>query len=268
MVLVLKKGPLFLIALCLCVLIGVPVLLTQTADSMTVVATVSNWGLSFRKAGQAPVGNASAEYLAQYNAHYVGSTSTENEKKIYLTFDAGFENGNTAPILDALKKHNVKACFFLVKNYLDTSPELVKRMVEEGHTVGNHTATHPDMSKIADSAKFEEELRTLEDAYKALVGQDMEKFYRPPQGKYSEQNLKMANDLGYHTFFWSLAYVDWYVDKQPTREQAFDKLLTRIHPGAIVLLHSTSATNAAILDELLTKWEAMGYTFGTIQELL
>ena len=96
----------------------------------------------------------------------------------------------------------------------------------------------------------------------------MEKLYRPPQGKYSEQNLKMAREMGYHTFFWSLAYVDWYVDDQPSREQAFDKLLTRIHPGAIVLLHSTSATNAAILDELLTKWESMGYTFGTLQELM
>ncbi len=96
----------------------------------------------------------------------------------------------------------------------------------------------------------------------------MVKFYRPPQGKYSEQNLKQASDLGYKTFFWSLAYVDWYVDKQPTHAQAFEKLTTRIHPGAIVLLHSTSKTNAEILDELLTKWEAAGYTFGTLQELV
>ena len=170
--------------------------------------------------------------------------------------------------MDALKAHNAKACFFLVGNYLETSPELVKRMVEEGHTVGNHTYHHPDMSKIADEESFRRDLTLLEDAYRELTGQEMTKFYRPPQGKYSEQNLKMANDMGYHTFFWSLAYVDWYTDKQPTREQAFDKLLPRIHPGAIVLLHSTSSTNAEILDELLSKWEASGYTFGTLEELV
>ncbi|MBR2339175.1 MAG: polysaccharide deacetylase family protein [Clostridia bacterium] len=268
MILVLKKGPILLALLCVAVLVAVPLMLTQNAGIASVSATVTNWGLSFQTAGQPPVGNATAEYLAQYNAHYLGETATEVGKKLYLTFDAGFENGNTEPILDTLKKHNVKACFFLVKNYLDTSPELVKRMVEEGHTIGNHTATHPDMSKIADRAAFEKELKSLEEAYAAITGQEMEKLYRPPQGKYSEQNLKMAQEMGYHTFFWSLAYVEWYVDDQPSREQAFDKLLPRIHPGAIVLLHSTSATNAAILDELLTKWESMGYTFGTLQELM
>lgn len=96
----------------------------------------------------------------------------------------------------------------------------------------------------------------------------MTKFYRPPQGKYNEDNLRMAKELGYHTFFWSLAYVDWYEDDQPTKEEAFDKLLRRIHPGAIVLLHSTSKTNAEILDELLTKWEEMGYTFGSLKQLI
>ena len=155
----------------------------------------------------------------------------------------------------------------MVGNYIKTSPELVKRMVEEGHTVGNHTYNHPDMSKISDVEAFKKELNSLETLYKETTGQEMTKFYRPPQGKYSEQNLKQASDMGYITFFWSLAYVDWYVDKQPTHEQAFDKLLTRIHPGAVVLLHSTSKTNAEILDDLLTKWEAAGYTFGTLQEL-
>ncbi len=236
-----------------------------------VVATVGNWGLSFPKTGQTPIGNANAEYLSQYNAHYVGKTHTDTEgteKRLYLTFDAGYENGYTVSILDALKKHEVPACFFLVKNYLDTAPELVKRMVAEGHTVGNHTASHPDMSKISEKAAFQTELETLETAYTQIVGQPMNKWYRPPQGKYSESNLKMAQELGYHTFFWSLAYVDWYENDQPTREQAFDKLLTRVHPGAIVLLHSTSKTNAAILDELLTKWKEMGYTFGTLDELV
>ncbi len=273
MVIVLKKKILAIAVLCVAVLIAVPFLvrlaLPQTAAAS---AANTNWGLSFQENGKTPVGNATSEFLKQYNAYYVGPTALSGEegaeKTIYLTFDAGFENGNTPAILDALKKHNVKACFFLVGNYIETSPDLVLRMVEEGHTVGNHTYHHPDMSKIADEESFRRELTALEDAYRELTGQEMVKFYRPPQGKYSEQNLKMANDMGYHTFFWSLAYVDWYTDKQPTREQAFDKLLTRIHPGAIVLLHSTSSTNAQILDELLGKWEAAGYTFGTLEELV
>ena len=227
-------------------------------------AANTNWGLSFQKEGEPPVGNASADYLRQYGAYYLGDTA---KKTIYLTFDAGYENGYTPAILDALKKHNVKATFFVVGNYIQTSPDLVKRMAAEGHTVGNHTFHHPDMSKIADAASFGQEVQSLENLYKETTGQDMIKFYRPPQGKYSESNLKMAQDLGYKTFFWSLAYVDWYVDKQPTATEAFNKLLTRIHPGAIVLLHSTSKTNAEILDELLGKWEAMGYTFGTLADL-
>lgn len=262
LVLVLKKRWLAMVAVCMAVLIAVPFLLTHE-ESISVGA--SNWGLGFHENGKVPTGNADAAYLAKYHAYYVGNT--EN-KVIYLTFDAGYENGYTPQILDALKKHKVPATFFLVKNYMDTAPELVKRMVAEGHTVGNHTASHPDMSRIADKAAFQKELTDLETAYREIIGKDMMKFYRPPQGKFSETNLKMASELGYHTFFWSLAHVDWYVDKQPTREQTLKKLTERIHPGAIVLLHSTSATNAAVLDELLSQWKAMGYTFAPLGELI
>ena len=223
-----------------------------------------NWGLSFQKDGETPIGNATADYLKQFDACYAGPGE---EKVLYLTFDAGFENGCTAPILDALKKHQAKATFFLVGNYLETSPELVKRMVAEGHTVGNHTYHHPDMSKIATKEAFSKELTDFETLYQQITGSPLTKLYRPPQGKYSESNLKMAAELGYRTFFWSLAYVDWYQDRQPSREEAFKKLLGRIHPGAIILLHSTSQTNAQILDELLTKWEELGYRFGALTDL-
>ena len=145
--------------------------------------------------------------------------------------------------------------------------EKVKRMVEEGHTVANHTYHHKDMSAISDKAAFEKEIVDLEVLYEEITGQKMTKFYRPPQGSYCEENLKMAKELGYRTFFWSLAYVDWYEEKQPTKEEAFDKLLNRIHPGAIVLLHSTSRTNGEIMDELLSKWEEMGYRFAPLTEL-
>jgi peptidoglycan-N-acetylmuramic acid deacetylase len=224
-----------------------------------------NWGLGFSTEGQPPTGNATVDQLKQYDAFYMGDTS---KKIIYLTFDAGYENGYTTTILDALKKHNVSATFFLVGNYITSSPDLVKRMVEEGHHVANHTYSHPNMSSISSTAAFRNELEKLESAFEEITGQKMIKFYRPPQGKYSEENLKMAKELGYKTFFWSLAYVDWYNDKQPTKELAFKKLLGRIHPGAIVLLHSTSKTNADIMDELLTKWEEMGYAFGDLGDLV
>lgn len=225
-------------------------------------AGITDWGLSFQSEGAPPVANASQEYLRNFDALYVGDT---NKKEIYITFDAGFENGNTERILDALKKHGVKATFFLVGNYFETQPKLVKRMAEEGHTIGNHTYSHPDMSKIGDIQSFQTELQKNEALYRDILGSEMPKLYRPPQGKFCEENLKMAQQLGYSTVFWSLAYVDWYADDQPTPEQAFSKLLPRIHPGAVVLLHSTSSTNAEILDELLTKWEETGYSFGDLE---
>ena len=223
-----------------------------------------SWGLSFRTEGEPPVGNADSTALRQYDAAYIGNT---DEKVLYLTFDAGYENGCTAQILDVLKTHGVRAAFFLVGNYMEQNPELVKRMTAEGHTVGNHTYHHWDMSKIGDETTFREELQSLERLYTEITGQEMAKYYRPPQGIYSEENLRMAQELGYRTVFWSLAYVDWINDEQPSRETAFSKLLPRIHDGAIVLLHSTSKTNAAILDELLTRWEALGYRFGTLDEV-
>lgn len=223
-----------------------------------------SWGLSFRTEGQPPAGNASKEALRRYDAVYLGD---ETQKTIYLTFDAGYENGCTEPILEALAKHNVKAAFFVVGNYIEQNPELVRRMLREGHIVGNHTYHHYDMSKLSDEAAFNQELTSLETLYRETTGEDLPRYYRPPQGIYSEKNLEMAQKLGYRTVFWSLAYVDWYQDNQPTDEQAFSKLLPRIHPGAVVLLHSTSQTNARILDTLLSKWEEMGYSFGTLDEL-
>ncbi len=237
----------------------------QTVSTSAVLMQAENWGLGFGTEGTKPTGNATAEELKQYNAYFVGSG---DEKKLYLTFDCGYENGNTETILDALKKHNAPATFFVVGHFLETAPEIAKRMVEDGHTVGNHTYHHPDMSSISDLASFKKEMDDVSTLFSEITGSEMAMYYRPPQGKYSTENLKMAKELGYSTFFWSLAYVDWNVDDQPTKEAAFEKLLTRIHPGAIVLLHSTSSTNAQILDELLSKWEEMGYTFHPLSELL
>ena len=227
-------------------------------------ASATNWGLSYPTPGAQPKGMAGREALLVHDAYFVGDA---REKTVYLTFDAGFENGYTAPILDVLKKTEVPAAFFLVGTYIRDYPELIGRMVDEGHIVANHTMSHPDMSAISDMQLFKDELAKTEEFYKAATGEDMPKYYRPPRGIYNEANLKMAKELGYKTIFWSLAYVDWYVDKQPSHDEAFKKLLPRAHPGMVLLLHSTSRTNAEILEELIVKYREMGYEFKCLDAL-
>lgn len=229
-----------------------------------VPVSTANWGLSFPTEGEPPVGNATQEALSQYDAYFLGDTA---KPVLYLTFDCGYENGNTGKILDALKKHHAPGAFFVVGNMVETAPDIVRRMGDEGHIVGNHTYHHPDMSQIAAQEDFEQELESLAALYRETTGRELSHYYRPPQGKYRLDNLKQAQALGYKTIFWSLAYVDWYQDDQPTPQAAYAKLLPRIHNGAIVLLHSTSRTNADILDDLLTRWEEMGFTFASLDEL-
>lgn len=236
----------------------------QTDQPLAVAAANYEWGLSFQEENQPPVPNLSAEKLAPYDAYYYYPQTAQ--KTLYLTFDCGYENGNMPAILDALKKHNAQGAFFVVGPYIEQNPELVKRMAAEGHIVGNHSWHHPNMTTKS-QAEFQKELADVEAVYKQVVGTDMPKFYRPPEGKFSDENLTWAQQLGYRTVFWSLAYVDWKVDAQPTKEQAFEKILPRTHDGAIVLLHSTSSTNAQILDELLTTWEEQGYHFGSLYDL-
>ena len=239
--------------------------LFPSSTETSVLPASDSWGLSFQEEGKPPVANTTASKMKDFDAYYMQETS---EKVLYLTFDCGYENGNTPQILDALRKHQAPATFFVVGHFLETSPDLVKRMISEGHTVGNHTYHHPDMSKISSVGDFSAELSAVENLYQEITGESISPYYRPPQGKYSETNLKMAKDLGYSTFFWSLAYVDWNTDAQPSHDEAFQKLLGRVHPGAVLLLHNTSKTNAEILDELLTKFEEMGYRFQPLDELI
>ncbi len=223
-----------------------------------------SWGLSFPNEGEAPVGNAGSDELRRLDAAFLGNTE---EKVLYLTFDLGYEGGFTAQILDTLREKNVPAAFFVVGTYVEQNPELVRRMADEGHTVGNHTYHHWDMSKIGDETTFASELQSVADAYRAACGREMPRYYRPPQGIFSEENLQMAQRLGYRTVFWSLAYVDWLRDNQPSDEAAFEKLLPRTHNGAVILLHATSETNARILGTLIDRWTEQGYRFGTLDGL-
>ena len=223
----------------------------------------AGWGLSFGNPGAAPAGPLSQQRLSELGAAYLDE---DGGRVLYLTFDAGYENGYTEQILDVLKKQEVPAAFFLVGDYLERNADLVRRMVKEGHIVGNHTLRHPDMQKLDDAA-FEAELRGVEELYTDITGQTLPQYYRPPQGLYSEENLKKAREMGYRTVFWSLAYADWDNNDQPDPDAAVEKLTSRTHDGAVILLHATSKTNAQILDRLLSRWKDMGYRFAPLTEL-
>ncbi|MCL1925265.1 MAG: polysaccharide deacetylase family protein [Defluviitaleaceae bacterium] len=213
-----------------------------------------SWGLGF--SSMPPTGSKTQEYLNEYDAYYIGEG-----KNLYLTFDAGYENGYTESILNTLKKLSVPATFFLVGNYIETETDLISRMEQEGHIIANHTMHHKDMTTLS-KEQFTKELTDLEAIY-PNVG----KYYRPPKGTFNENNLKWAKELGYKTIFWSLAYVDWNDENQPTHQYAFDKLLPRLHDGAIILLHNTSKTNMEILEEFILKAREQGYEFRSLDEL-
>ena len=222
-----------------------------------------SWGLSFPSQGQPPAAPMSAERLRELDGAY---WDADGGKVLYLTFDAGYENGYTDEILDILQKQQVPAAFFVTGDYLKRSADLVRRMTREGHIVGNHTLHHPDMTALS-AEEFAAELQGAEELYFDITEQTMPKFYRPPQGVYDEKTLERAKGMGYRTVFWSLAYADWDNDHQPDPEAAVEKLNSRIHDGAVILLHATSKTNAEILDRLLTGWKEMGYRFAPLTEL-
>ena len=258
-----RKKHIIITAVTLAVLMAVSLVAFALQPKVQAVQSYS-WGLHFEKKNEIPIPNLSDEVLNPYNAYFHGDTS---KKTIYITFDAGYEIGYTAPILDALKKHNAPAAFFLVGPYIENNPELVKRMVAEGHIVGNHSYNHPDMTQ-KNYDDFKNQLDKTASAFKDVTGQEMPKFYRPPEGKFTKENLKWAQQQGYTTVLWSSAYVDWNNDDQPSHSYAFEKIADRTFDGAVFLLHSTSKTNREILDRQLTKWEQSGYSFGKISDLV
>lgn len=215
-----------------------------------------------------PKADADMEYISRFDGYYIDKNHGDNctDKVLYLTFDAGYENGNVARILDTLKKEQVHGAFFVLSHLVKAEPELVCRMEKEGHLVCNHSARHKDMSCMS-AEDFAKEIHDLEAEYTKLTGKEMARYFRPPEGKFSQSELKNAKDLGYKTIFWSLAYADWDNDRQPDLEKAKQKVLANTHNGAVILLHPTSATNAEILGDLIRTWKAEGYRFGTLDEL-
>lgn len=204
-----------------------------------------------------------SDLLNKYKGVWIGDTS---KKTIYLTFDNGYEKGYTARILDVLKEKQVPAAFFITGHYIESAPDLVKRMVDEGHIVGNHSWGHPDLSKISDE-KYKEELNKLKDAYVKLTGRHDMKYVRPPKGQFSERSLKLAQDMGYTSVFWSFAYVDW-IDHKKGADYAYKNIMKRIHPGAIILLHTVSKDNADALPKIIDELRKEGYTFASLDDLI
>ncbi|MGL4772542.1 MAG: delta-lactam-biosynthetic de-N-acetylase [Clostridium sp.] len=224
-----------------------------------------NWYYVYRKdGGYCEVPKESKEFLESLGGYYVGDTS---KKVLYLTFDEGYEKGYTPTILDTLKKCDVKAAFFVVKPYIDTQPEIIKRMVDEGHLVCSHSSHHLSMASIKDPEKFKNEFTEVEEAFTRVTGKEMPKYFRPPMGKYSKFSLEQTNALGYKTVFWSFAYKDWLIDNQPGQKEGINKIKSKIFPGCIMLLHAVSNTNAKILEQVLTDLKNDGWEFRTLEDL-
>ncbi|MBQ8310050.1 MAG: polysaccharide deacetylase family protein [Clostridia bacterium] len=252
-----KKTVLFILILTmLCVALSIPCLAQNTSY---------HWYCKHVKEHAQPQIEPNMVFIEELDGYYLDHECGD-EKVIYLTFDVGYENGNVAKTLDVLKEENVSAAFFILGNLITHDTELVKRMVADGHTVCNHSVQHKDMTAWSD-ADFLQELHDLEALYKEHIGSELASFYRPPEGNFSKQNLACAKANGYKTIFWSFAYPDWDNQKQMSKEKAKQIILENVHNGEVMLLHPTSATNAAILGEVIRELKSQGYRFGTLDEL-
>lgn len=246
-----------------------PVIVILLLFIVKIEASSIGWYCIREKNHMQPRLDSTLSVVDDYDVYWIDKThNDENEEKvIYLTFDAGYENGNISKILDVLKKENVRAGFFVLENILLKNPELVNRMIEDGHIIANHTATHKDMSKCTTKEDMHAELRRLETIFEKKYSQCMPKIYRPPEGSFSVENLKWLKELGYKTVMWSFAYADWDNGRQMSPEKAKNIILSNAHNGEVMLLHPTSATNAKILEEVIIELKAQGYKFGSLKEL-
>ena len=241
----------------------------MTAQTYAISDEPMNFYCIRNKEHKQPRLDANMRFIENYDAYYVDRSHPEgaDDRVVYLTFDAGYENGNIERILDVMKAENVKGAFFILENLVEKNPELVCRMVDDGHTVANHTSHHKDMTKVDRMDEFAAELDALNTCYKKATGRELSKYYRPPEGRFDERSLSFAKELGYKTVFWSFAYADWDNQNQPSATAAKAKILENIHNGAVILLHPTSSTNADILSDVIKALKADGYRFGTLDEL-
>ncbi|MFD2445067.1 delta-lactam-biosynthetic de-N-acetylase [Bacillus sp. CGMCC 1.16607] len=246
------------------VLLGILFLVTSTAYAEYSNAPI-HWGFKKGRDGkQADAGKAFEKILEKHSAFYKGDP---NKKYLYLTFDNGYENGYTEKILDVLKKEKVPATFFVTGHYLESASDLVERMVEEGHIVGNHSWSHPDLTKVSDE-KLKEELEKVREETAILTGQKNMVYLRPPRGIFSERTLDLAKKAGYTHVFWSLAFVDWNTDQQKGWQYSYDKIMSQAHPGAVMLLHTVSKDNADALEKVIQDLKKQGYQFKSLDDFV
>ncbi len=235
-----------------------------TSVSIELSNTKIEWGIKRAENNEQPdLGSKNKELIDEYNGMAMGNSE---KPYIYLTFDLGYEAGYTEQILDALKENEVKATFFVTAHYVNSASDIVQRMIDEGHIVGNHTVNHKSMPSLSDE-EIKEEIMTLHTALYEKYGYEM-KYIRPPMGEFSERTLSISESLGYKTVMWSFAYVDWDEDNQPTEEEAMDKVISNLHNGEVMLLHATSKTNADILSQMIQKVKEAGYEFRSLDNFV
>ena len=210
---------------------------------------------------QSTLDTASEKVIKDYDGIAMGN---KESNFVYLTFDCGYEQGYTEKILDVLKENNVKATFFITAHYLNTSSDIVKRMIEEGHIVGNDTVNHKCLPNLSDQ-EIKKEIMDLHNAVFEKFGYEM-KYFRPPKGEFSQRVIDIVTKLNYTTVMWSSAYDDWDNEKQNREEYGKNKILVNIHNGCVLLLHATSKDNSIILDDVIKKTREMGYEFKNINE--
>lgn len=220
-----------------------------------------------RKKDHSPSGSGEEFPIEPYSAYYRNTGVAEGDKVIYLTFDCGYENGYTPSILDTLAKENVKAMFFVTKDFVVKNPDYVKRMKEEGHLVGNHTVRHLSSPSLTPE-ELKAELDEVAEVTEELTGYKLDPFFRPPMGEYSQRTLKATQDMGYSSIFWSIAYYDYNAEDQPGKDYVVDHFATYHHSGAIALMHNTSESNMQALDEVIGLLKAEGYRFGQVTEFI
>ncbi|MGP4108201.1 delta-lactam-biosynthetic de-N-acetylase [Virgibacillus sp. L01] len=246
-------------------LIFILTILTFFPYSETIFASNGyGWGFKKNTEHKIPEIGKYKEILEKFGSYYADDSG---DKVLYITFDNGYEQGYTDEVLDVLQKENVPAAFFLTGHYVTSQPDLVQRMVDEGHIIGNHSYHHPDFT-IVSKETMKKELESLEQAVSDVSNQKTLKYLRPPKGIFSEKTLKWANELGYIHIFWSLAFTDWKTSEQKGWKYAYENIMKQIHPGAVILLHTVSSDNAQALDKLITELKQQGYTFKSLDHLV
>ncbi|MGI8314845.1 delta-lactam-biosynthetic de-N-acetylase [Halobacillus mangrovi] len=229
-----------------------------------IVMHAEGWGYKKSNNGDTPDVGRYGPMLEKQDGFYVDDSG---DKVVYLTFDNGYEQGYTGQVLDVLKEKNVPATFFVTGHYIESAPDLLKRMVDEGHLIGNHSWSHPDFTQVS-KQKMKKELDRVHNSVKKITGQETMTFVRPPRGTFNEQTLKWAKEFGYTHAFWSVAFKDWETNNQKGWEYAYRSVIDQVHPGAVILLHSVSQDNAEALDQLIDELRKRGYHFGSLNDLM